>query len=1035
MEDIQKDIKSLQTINFELESRLKEREKELKAIYEINDIMNRSDLLVDSIFYDILEYIPGSWQYPEITCARIVIDEDEYRTENYQSTKWSQTEILHDSNNPNYFIEVGYIEQKPDEYEGPFLKEEKSLLKIIASRIRKIIRIRELINKLSASEEKFSFTFQNSPIAKLLLDKTTNLKVINVNESFLKLSGFTKPELIFKTLFEIPFWSKDTIKNVLIPMERKHGMVRDFELNFKNRQGKTKIGLVNIQNVNTQNEELILIEINDITKRKEAENELREKDLLNTSLLNAIPYGMDIIDEKGEILYANEELKKQFGKNLTGKTCWESYRDDKKQCTYCPITKPLKTGQRELCETAGMKGGRIFEISHTGLVFKGKNAIIEFFYDITQRRKAEEVLAENEKQLQSFFNTTKDAIGISQNGVSLKVNNAYLEMFGYQNESEIIGKPLINHISTKEHEKLKRYISDRYSNPNLLKYYETIGVKKNGEEFPLEIHVGIYEINNQAFSFGVLRDTTDRKNIESELIKAKEKAEESEEKITRIIESTIDFIWTVDHENFGIQTYNSALYNYFLNSAGIKMKIGDTPDILVGSKAEEWKNYYRKALELGTFEIEYKTVANDSILYLSFNALSRNNKVFGISVFGRDITRLKKNELELIHAKDKAQESDRLKSAFLANMSHEIRTPMNGILGFSSLLSLPGLESKEQQEYINLIQKSGARMLNILSEIVEISKIESGIIDLQIKQVDINKKMESVYELLKPEAKLKSINFSVKNNQQLIEPILTTDEGKLDSILTNLIKNAIKYTDEGSVEFGYNPKEFDGINFLEFYVKDTGIGIKSDRLHAIFERFIQADIEDVEARQGAGLGLAIVKSYVELLGGKVWVESKLGIGSTFYFTLPYNTEPKKNIAAKNDLPSEKINRQIDSGLSKLKILIADDDDASLMFLSTIIKRITKNILVATSGIEAVKICQSNSDINLVLMDIQIPEINGYEATQQIRTFNKEVIIIAQTAFAMAGDREKSIAAGCNDYIPKPIKKDKLLDMIHKYFNK
>jgi signal transduction histidine kinase/CheY-like chemotaxis protein len=396
---------------------------------------------------------------------------------------------------------------------------------------------------------------------------------------------------------------------------------------------------------------------------------------------------------------------------------------------------------------------------------------------------------------------------------------------------------------------------------------------------------------------------------------------------------------------------------------------------------------------------------------------------------------IKERTKELQISKEKAEESDRLKSAFLANMSHEIRTPMNGILGFSELLKTPELSGKDQQKYIRIIEKSGTRMLNILSEIVDISKIESGTMETRVKEAHVDNNMESVYELLKPEAETKSLNLSFNNSSQVIEPIIKTDGEKLEAILINLVKIAIKYTEKGSIEFGYNPMEINGNNFLQFYVRDTGLGIHKDRQEAIFERFIQADIIDIEARQGAGLGLSIVKSYVEMLGGKVWVVSEKGIGSTFYFTLPYNTESAENQVSQSVLPLSKEDSQINSKISELKILIVEDDETSGTYLSTILSNISNKLLYASSGIEAVKICQSNPDINLVLMDIQMPGMNGYEATQQIRKFNMEVIIIAQTAFAMAGDKEKAIKSGCNNYISKPINKAELLSLIQKYFEK
>ncbi len=387
---------------------------------------------------------------------------------------------------------------------------------------------------------------------------------------------------------------------------------------------------------------------------------------------------------------------------------------------------------------------------------------------------------------------------------------------------------------------------------------------------------------------------------------------------------------------------------------------------------------------------------------------------------------------KLLKAKQKAEESDRLKSAFLANTSHEIRTPMNGILGFAALLSEPGLESEEQQKYIKVIQKSGARMLNIISEIVDISKIESGLTEVNINEVNITEKLESVYELLKPDADAKAINLFIKDSLPMDETVFKTDEEKLFAILSNLVKNAIKYTDKGSIEFGYSSTSLPNkINELQFYVKDTGIGIPKDRQQAIFKRFIQADIADLQARQGAGLGLSIAKAFVEMLDGKIWVESEQGKGSCFYFTLPCNIVLEEKGVASEVVSDKSAENYTNSEVSGLKILIAEDDEVSMTFISISVEPISNEILVTTTGVETIEVCRNNPDIDLILMDIQMPDINGYEATRQIRQFNKDVVIIAQTAFGLSGDREKAIEAGCNDYIAKPIKKDELLALIQK----
>lgn len=383
---------------------------------------------------------------------------------------------------------------------------------------------------------------------------------------------------------------------------------------------------------------------------------------------------------------------------------------------------------------------------------------------------------------------------------------------------------------------------------------------------------------------------------------------------------------------------------------------------------------------------------------------------------------------ELIKAKEQAEESDRLKSAFLANMSHEIRTPMNGILGFSELLKEPDLTGDQQQEYLSIIQKSGDRMLNIINNIVDISKIEAGLMTLDIKDSNINEQIEYIYTFFKPEAETRMISLTYNTPLPSSEAIIQTDREKLYSILTNLVKNALKYTARGSIEFGYDVATLNDPSSIRIFVKDTGIGIPVNRQEAIFERFIQADIADKMARQGAGLGLSISKAYVEILGGNIWVESEENAGSIFYFTLPYNPQKKAETREQHQPPSEKSNY-----FKKLKILVAEDDEVSEALITKYMLVFGKEILKAGTGLEAVEITRKHPDLDLILMDIRMPEMTGYEATQQIRQFNKKVVIIAQTAHGLAGDREKSIISGCNDYIKKPIDRNELRTLIEKYF--
>ncbi|MBN2610719.1 MAG: response regulator [Bacteroidales bacterium] len=388
------------------------------------------------------------------------------------------------------------------------------------------------------------------------------------------------------------------------------------------------------------------------------------------------------------------------------------------------------------------------------------------------------------------------------------------------------------------------------------------------------------------------------------------------------------------------------------------------------------------------------------------------------------LERIQQINAELEEAKEKAEESDRLKTAFLTNISHEIRTPMNGIMGFTSLLKKKDLSYKEKLSFLDIIERSSKRLLDTIEDLIDISRIESGIIRVEEHNLSIYELFEELTTLYRTEIENLGLEFIVKNTLKGEEGFVFSDKNKIYAIITNLINNAKKFTSKGFIELGCYLQN----GFIHFYVKDSGKGISSKMQKAIFDRFVQEDMDLSRNYEGSGLGLSISKAFTEMMGGEIWVESQKGQGSLFTFTIPYknsSTQTPKNV---NIAGNE---QQL--GLQDMTILVVEDDEISYQFFENLFEGSVKKIYHARTGIEAIELFRNNSDIDLILMDIKLPKMDGFEATRKIKQLSPEIPVIAQTAFASETDRQKSIEAGCSDYIAKPVSSSLLIEKINKIF--
>jgi PAS domain S-box-containing protein len=892
--------------------------------------------------------------------------------------------------------------------------------------IRDISKEKEVQNALQISEEKFRF-FAESTFEGIVVHSKGI--VLDANGSFLEMTGYTHKEAIGKNLMDYVPKPSDRAK---IMAKMLNIRSKPYHVTARKKDGSSFIVEIESKDLKYFDKKVRFSAVRDITNQITLQEQLTKSEERYRTVFEKTATATVIIEKNRIISLANSRFSRLVGypvKEIENQMKWTDF----------VIQEDLeKMGRRhEMRRSDPEKAPTEYEfrlvdrhnnIKYINLVVNiipGTEQSIASLVDVTKRKKAEIMVRESESSLKNAQAIAKlGSWSINMNTREVSGSEEAMKIYGLTGPSVSADMIQLTHLP-EYREKLDRALNDLISGKD--KYDVEFKLENQLSGQIIDVHSMAQYNADEKIVTGVIQDVTRVKEAESQI----HQREQYLQSIFRAAPVGIGVV--VDRHFTGVNEKLCELTGYseeeLLEQSSRMLYLSESDFEEVGTEK------YRRISEQGTGTVETRWKCKDGSIkdiLLSSTPMDAIDLQKGVTFTAMDITERKKAEQNLLSknrelqvARDHAEESDRLKTAFLANMSHEIRTPMNGILGFTNLLGKPSLSEETMQSYIEIINKSGERLLGTVNDLIDISKLETGQVNIVIDNTNITDLLDTLYKFFQAETNTKGLQLRCQKESAEKPLIIRTDEQKLNSVLTNLVKNAIKYTKIGSVEFGYKRIKIENKETLEFYIKDTGIGIPEDRQQAVFNRFEQADIDDRHAYEGSGLGLAIAKSLVEMLGGKIWLESTVGKGSSFYFTLPLITSEEKDSVSIEAKPlREQVNLQ-----GNMKILIAEDDVASFLHLSILTKEFTRELLHVTSGSEAIQACKEHSDIDLILMDIKMPLMNGLEATRLIRVFNPTVNIIAQTAYALTGDREKALEAGCNDYLTKPIQRGELMEKL------
>lgn len=772
----------------------------------------------------------------------------------------------------------------------------------------------------------------------------------------------------------------------------------------------------------------------DISEQLVSYEKLKESEVRYENLIDNSPIPI-LVHFDFKVMYINKAAIEQFGfdskEQALGLEIWSfihpAFHEKVKERIKDVYS---QKGPQPILELPFMrKNGDLFmvEAKATSVDFKGKNASQVIFSDITERKRNEREIIEREQVLLQILGKMPFPVEIcTPDGTADFVNDAFLKLFGVADENLIIGK--YNFLKDP-------YVSKRLEISSLIREaYEGKNVHIPELVLPMDAALEEYKITEpeskivEVFLCPIMKSdgslwrvVTIWKEI-TELKSAVSELQNTNAILEAMIEGTDAYIMVADKNGYPVK-FNRNYKRIFDNALNIDLQPGVRPSLLKGENelVQLWDLLHSRVLKGERFNYEFSYPLGGEVRYfhVSFHPIVNNNEVTGFSEHSIEITDIKKYENKLKEAKERAEESDRLKSAFLANMSHEIRTPMNAIVGFAELLDDEDLTLEDKKTYIDIITKSSDQLLSLITDIVDISKIEAGQLELFKNSFNLNalvKELKTEFSVLRKNEK-NNVPIHAVTELEDEDAVFISDDNRIKQIYINLLNNSLKFTKDGYVEFGYQTTNEN----LILYVKDTGTGIEKDQQSIIFDRFRQANEGLNKSSGGTGLGLSICKGLAELLGGSISLSSTLGKGSTFYVRLPLEKALKTD-EARNEKQTDDIK------LTGKSILIVDDNELVREYLSKVLVNTGASLLFASTGHEAIDKAQNNT-IDLVLLDIQLPDITGYEVLRLLKESGFSNPIIAQTAFAISGDKENALEAGFDGYLSKPLTKVQLMEAI------